>query len=189
MVHFASEQKKPGWSDAPASLNPCLYTQPGEALTIPYQHHSLKPRTPVNSEMGCLSWWQGLQLPSAPHGLAGYDEARTFMKTAVKTTLSRDDISLQHGSEALITLASRPHRSRSWSWGCRSLQKTALRFHSGHRRPPACLQWRLGRNPHVADSWMPPVRGRHLKLPFPSLSTMFLNCVHRVNGPGGPDSV
>lgn len=49
--------------------------------------HSLKPRTPANSEMGCLSWWQGLQLPSAPHGLASYDEARTFMKTVIKTKL------------------------------------------------------------------------------------------------------
>lgn len=66
-----------------------------------------------------------------------------------------------------ITLANRPRRTRSQSWDCKSLQKRELRSHSGHRRPPACLQWKQGRNPRGAGSWRPPVEVRHLYLPFP----------------------
>lgn len=98
--------------------------------------------------------------PSVPHDLAGCDEARTFMKTVIKAklylvTTSAPSMGLKPSS---VTLASQPHRSRSWSWDCRSLPKTVLRSRSGHQQPPACLQWRLGRNPHGAGSWMPPVR-------------------------------
>lgn len=66
-----------------------------------------------------------------------------------------------------ITLANRPRRTRSQSWDCMSRLKRVLHSHSGHQQPPACLQWRQGRNPHGAGSWRLPVEARHLYLPFP----------------------